>query len=299
LITLIVKLIVPQLIESVPSLINKLFNKGNEFLDYINNHQNDKRFVVIYDTMHKLNISFDETKFMNEYINPRINGMISTVYSSALGIIIFLKNIIIGIVISFYLLFHKKKMGKQAYMFLYGVFPKKIADNIYEEVKVGDKIFNGFLVGKLIDSLIIWVLAYIGMSILQLPYVPLNSTIIGLTNIIPIFGPLIGAIPCVIFVFIESPIKALICAVFILILQQIDGNVIGPKILGTSTGISSFWILFSIIVFGGFWGITGMIIGIPCFAIIYDLSKKIIYKLLYKKNLDNLIKDYEEEFHKK
>ena len=297
LIALIIKLVVPQLIESIPHLVKKMFEKANDLLDYISLHQNDKKFTIIYNTFEKMNISFDETKFMNQYINPHINTIISTLYSSALNIIIFLKNIIIGIVISFYLLFHKRRMRKQAHMILYGLFPGKVADNINEEIIVGDKIFNKFLVGKLIDSLIIWILAYIGMSILNLPYAPLNSVIIGITNIIPIFGPLIGAIPCVIFVCIESPIKALVCAIFILGLQQLDGNVIGPKILGSSTGISSFWILFSIIVFGGFWGITGMIIGIPCFAIIYDVSKKIIYKLLYKKNLNNLIEDYEKEYH--
>ena len=130
-----------------------------------------------------------------------------------------------------------------------------------------------------------------------MPFASLLSSIIGITNIIPFFGPFIGTVPCVIIVFVESPIKSIIFIIFIIILQQIDGNIIGPKILGSTTGVSSFWVLFSILIFGGLFGIIGMIVGIPLFAIIYDVIKKIVFKVLYKRKENDLIKNYNDKYH--
>ena len=132
-------------------------------------------------------------------------------------------------------------------------------------------MFEGFINGKLLDSLIIGVIALVCCNLLKFPYPALLATIIGVTNVIPFFGPFIGAIPCGLLVFLDSPIKCVYFAIFILVLQQFDGNILGPKILGDSTGLASFWVLFSILLFGGLFGFAGMVLGVPVFAMIYDL----------------------------
>jgi len=147
-----------------------------------------------------------------------------------------------------------------------------------------------------VDSAIIGVLCYIGCAAFKFPNALLVSVIVGITNIIPFFGPFLGAIPSVILILIESPIKALWFALFILALQQLDGNVIGPKILGNHTGVSSFWVLFSILLFGGLWGLVGMIIAVPLFAVIYDLIKRFVVRGLKKNDCADILQAYEAEF---
>jgi predicted PurR-regulated permease PerM len=159
-----------------------------------------------------------------------------------------------------------------------------------------DRMFGGFIDGKIVDSAIIGVLCYIGCLIFKFPNALLVSAIVGITNLIPFFGPFIGAIPSVLLILIESPVKAIWFALFILVLQQLDGNVIGPKILGDRTGLSSFWVLFSIILFGGLWGLVGMVICVPLFAVIYDLLKKLIYRGLRKNQRLDIWDEYKQEF---
>ena len=144
-------------------------------------------------------------------------------------------------------------------------------------------VFNNFLFGKLLDSLIIGVLCYLGMLPWKIPYAVLISSIVGITNIIPYFGPFIGAVPCTIILLLENPTKALIFTIFILILQQIDGNIIGPKVLGETIGLNSFWVMFSIILFGGLFGVVGMFLGVPIFAAFYVFFKRMIEDKLAKK----------------
>ena len=153
-------------------------------------------------------------------------------------------------------------------------------------------MFGGFIDGKLVDSAIIGVLCYIGASILRFPNALLVSVIVGVTNIIPFFGPFLGAIPGALLILIDSPIKALWFLVFILFLQQLDGNVIGPKILGNHTGVSSFWVLFSILLFGGMWGIVGMVIAVPLFAVIYDLLRRLVIRGLKKHGCEDMLGTY-------
>ena len=148
-----------------------------------------------------------------------------------------------------------------------------LGDAVLSEVLYADKMFGGFINGKIMDSAIIGVLCYIVCIIVKFPSALLVSVIIGVTNVIPFFGPFIGAVPATLLILIQNPIKALWFVLFILILQQLDGNVIGPKILGNTTGLSSFWVLFSILLFGGLWGFVGMIMGVPLFAVIYDVIK--------------------------
>ena len=167
---------------------------------------------------------------------------------------------------------------------------------IKEEVKYADKMFGGFINGKIMDSAIIGVLCYIGCLIFKFPSALLVSVIIGVTNVIPFFGPFIGAVPATLLILIQSPIKALWFVLFVLVLQQLDGNVIGPKILGNTTGLSSFWVLFAILLFGGLWGFVGMIVGVPLFAVIYDVIKKLVIHGLKRNKEIDLLQTYHDNF---
>jgi predicted PurR-regulated permease PerM len=165
-----------------------------------------------------------------------------------------------------------------------------------EEVAFVDRMFGGFIDGKIVDSAIMGVLCYIGCLIFKFPNALLISAFVGITNVIPFFGPFIGAIPSILLILIESPIKAVWFALFVLGLQQLDGNIIGPKILGNHTGVSSFWVLFSILLFGGLWGLVGMIVAVPLFAVIYDLLKRLVAKGLAKNGSSHILHEYNEDY---
>lgn len=208
-----------------------------------------------------------------------------------------LKNLVLGVLISIYILISRRKFGAQAKMLLHGIFPNRAARVIEKEVRYADRMFNGFLVGKIIDSAIIGVICFIGCLVLHLESPALIAVIIGVTNIIPFFGPFIGAIPCALMLLIQNPVHALIFVIFVFVLQQVDGNVIGPRILGDSTGLSSFWVLFAILLFGGLWGVAGMIVGVPLFAVIYDIIRQLVSIGLGKHGRSGLEAAYREEFH--
>ena len=213
-----------------------------------------------------------------------------------LNVVTVFKNLIIGIIVAIYLLASRKKFAQQAKLILYSILKPRWADTMLNEVLYADKMFGGFINGKIMDSAIIGVLCYIVCAIVKFPSALLVSVIIGVTNVIPFFGPFIGAVPATLLILIQSPIKALWFVLFILILQQLDGNVIGPKILGNSTGLSSFWVLFAILLFGGLWGFVGMIIGVPLFAVIYDVVKKLVIHGLRRNDELEMLGTYHETF---
>lgn len=224
---------------------------------------------------------------------PNLSTMVSSISQFIAAIISLLLDIIVAIIVSIYLLTRKKTFGAQSKKVLYAVFPVAWGDLILGETRNAYRILSGFINGKLIDSLIIALICLIGANMLKLPYTPLIATVIGVTNIIPFFGPFIGAIPCCILIFFVSPIKCLYFIGFIIALQQFDGNILGPKILGESTGLASFWVLFSIILFGGIFGVAGMIFGVPVFATIYSMLSRFIKFLLEKKELPQETTNYE------
>ena len=207
------------------------------------------------------------------------------------------KNLFLGILISVYIMASRKKFAAQGRLLLRGVFRRRLADMIEEEVRYADRMFNGFLMGKLLDSAIIGALCFIGTTLMGIKSAALVSVIVGVTNIIPFFGPLIGAIPCALLLLLENPLHCLYFVVFVVILQQLDGNVIGPKILGNSTGLSSFWVMFAILLFGGLWGITGMIVGVPLCAVLYDIARRLIRFGLKKHEHGELAEAYDRDFH--
>jgi predicted PurR-regulated permease PerM len=193
---------------------------------------------------------------------------------------------LIGLIIALYILLERERFGLQFKKITYAFFLKQDADRLVQLASISGKTFTNFLVGKTIDSIIIGLLCFIGMTIFNWPYALLISVIIGITNMIPVFGPFIGAIPSIFILFIVNPMYTLWFALFILVLQQIDGNIIGPLILGDSMGLPSLWIMFAIIVGGGFFGIIGMFLGVPIFAIIYVIVKEIVNQRLSKKQLE-------------
>ncbi len=199
---------------------------------------------------------------------------------------------ILAVFFSVYFLASKEKLTAQLKKLLRSVTHKNLYNSILELATFTDKTFGGFFVGKIIDSLIIGILCYVVLAICQMPYALLISVIVGITNIIPVVGPIIGAIPGVFIIFIVDPGKALWFILIIIIIQQLDGNVIGPKILGQTTGISALWVLFSITVMGSLWGFLGMIVAVPIFAVIYSLVKIATEKRLAKRELPTATLDY-------
>ena len=223
---------------------------------------------------------------------PYASNVVSGVGTGVWNVLLFVKNLLIGLIAAVYLLANRKKFSKQGILVIRSLVKPRWADLILEEIAFVDKMFGGFIDGKLVDSAIIGILCYIGCSALRFPNALLVSVIVGVTNIIPFFGPFLGAIPGALLILIESPIKALWFLVFILVLQQLDGNIIGPKILGNHTGVSSFWVLFSILLFGGMWGIVGMIIAVPLFAVLYDLLRRLVIRGLKKHGCEDMLNAY-------
>jgi len=224
---------------------------------------------------------------MQEYIKTILGGV-----GRAFSI---LWNSILGLMISVYLLAGKEKFAGRSKKLTYSIFKRHTANEIIKDVRFANKTFIGFFGGKIIDSIIIGILCFIGTTILRTPYAALVSLFVGITNIIPYFGPFIGAIPSALLIFLVDPMhpwNTVFFVIFILILQQIDGNVIGPKILGDSTGLEGFWVIFAITVFGGFFGIPGMIVGVPLFAIIYTGLRALAARSLNKKKLSSESTEY-------
>ena len=180
-------------------------------------------------------------------------------------------NLVIGFVIAIYVLFDKEKFKGQIKKILYALFDSKKVENILDNAKSTDKVFGDFFNAKLIDSFIVGIICFIGMVIFKMPYATMISVIVGVTNIIPYFGPYIGAIPSALIILLVDPGMCLWFLLFIFVLQQFDGSILGPKILGSKTGLSSFWVLFSLLIFGSIFGVVGMILGVPIFSIIYSV----------------------------
>ena len=205
--------------------------------------------------------------------------------------------LLIGLVVSVYFLAIRKQFAAQARLLLHAVCNDKWVGRVEREVRYTDRMFNGFLMGKLLDSLVIGILCLIGCVAMGFSSAPLISVIVGVTNIIPFFGPFIGAVPCAFLLLLEKPIYCLMFIIFIIILQQLDGNVIGPKILGDSTGLSALWVMFGILLFGGLWGIVGMLVGVPLMAVIYDIVRQMTFGGVRKRGHGEMIDAYRKEFH--
>ena len=215
-------------------------------------------------------------QWLRTTVLPNLTGVVAGVSGMVVGFLVLVKDLLIAVIVSVYLLARKDVFAAQSKKIVYSLFRTEIADLIVDEVRNAYKIMSGFINGKLLDSLIIGIICLVCCNIFKFPYPALIAVVVGVTNIIPFFGPFIGAIPCGLLIFLVNPLQAVYFAVFILALQQFDGNILGPKILGDSTGLASFWVLFSILLFGGLFGFAGMVLGVPVFAMIYSVVSRLV-----------------------
>ena len=214
--------------------------------------------------------------WLRSNILPNVTGVVTGVSVAFLGLLNLVKDLVIAIIVSVYLLARKDILAAQSKKIVYSLLPTRGADLVVEETRSAYRIMSGFINGKILDSLIIGVICLVCCNLFQFPYPALLATIVGVTNVIPFFGPFIGAIPCILLILIINPLQSVYFALFILVLQQFDGNILGPKILGDSTGLASFWVLFSIILFGGLFGFAGMVLGVPVFAMFYNIVSRLV-----------------------
>jgi len=286
--------VIPALFGSIQGIVANIPGYLNDGRDWIANLFSDNPEIneMIVDNYQEITIAV--TNFINNSLAPSMDNVVATISSGLIDIIKFFLNLIIGFITSIYVLYGKENFCAQAKKMLYSTVSLDKAKVVLDNVRYVHKIFSGFLFGKIIDSLIVGLICFVGMVILKIPYAPLVAVIVCVTNVIPYFGPFIGAIPSAILIFLVSPSKCLVFGIFILILQQFDGNILGPKILSGKTGLSSFWILFSILIFGGLFGFAGMIFGVPLFAVIYAFIQGLCKNRLEKSKLFIETKEYEK-----
>lgn len=289
----ILSLILPELYKSVYALINNLPMYMVKFEQIVQNFEfieNRDSLLNIVETI--VNSSRD---FLQNKIIPNIDNLLSNFYSGVITVIRFFFNIVIGLIVMIYMFNLKDKLALQSKKFVYAVFDKNIAENVIEECKYVYKVFVDFFMGKIIDSLIIFVITLIFMHIFNFPYALLVSLLIGITNIIPFFGPFIGGGISFILVVLINPIKGLYLLLFVIVIQQFDGNILGPRILGRKIGIESFYVLVSILIFGGLFGFAGMIIAVPLWVVLARLLSRFIDNLLINKKMSTDYKAYKEK----
>ena len=290
----LVYLILPQMLSSIQTLIQNsgiYMDNLSAWLDGLfKNYPLLDQYVG--DMLESININLGN--WLQTTLLPRLGNVVTSVTSGVYGVAKSIYNLIIGIIVSIYLLNDKEGFLAAVKRMSYSVFSVETVERIRIGLNFVDKTFMSFLNGKLLDSFIIGIICYIVCSILQMPYTLLVSVIVGVTNIIPFFGPLIGAVPSALIILMVNPTKCLIFVIFVIILQQIDGNIIGPRILGNSTGITGFWVIFSIILGGGLFGFWGMFLGVPVFVVLYSLANNLIVKKLKRSDLPWELNDYKE-----
>ena len=292
-IAVLIRLLIPQLIISIEDLITSMGDKVQSLMDWINRFlKQDSPAAGYMDTL--IN---DASKYLEKWLRKNVmeqSDFIANITTGVYNVVKAVFNAIIGLIISVYVLMTKEKFIGQAKKIIYAIFRPRYGNVVMEVIRKADDVFGGFFIGKIIDSLIIGCICFVGLAILRMPYVALISVIVGVTNIIPFFGPYIGAIPSFILIFLVDPMKGVYFIIFIIILQQVDGNVIGPKILGNTTGLSPFWVIFAILLFGGSFGVIGMLFGVPIFAMIYYIVKRIVEHILKKRRLPEETEQYIE-----
>ncbi len=285
-------MIIPQLIESIVNIAKTLPSSIERLLEWIQ---------VKFDQIPQITGPMEQwlgdvttrfTAWVEEILIPEYESVLTGISDGLFGVLNVIKNFFIGIVICVFFINRKEVFAAQSKKLVLAVLKEESADMFLKGSAFTNKTFSGFITGKIIDSAIIGVICFIFMSIFGWPYAALISIIIGVTNIIPFFGPFIGAIPSALLLLMEDPKICLYFVIFILILQQVDGNIIGPKILGDSTGLPSFWVLFAILVGGGLFGFVGMVVGIPIFAVIYAYICFAVNKKLEKKGMSTDLRDY-------
>ena len=292
LIGIFVSILVPALGSSIVTLVNNMSKYVTSFIAWTEEIgiKDTTIFVMLGEYLTEFTASL-EVWAKNDLL-PLVQQYIAQITTGVFAVFKTFLNFIIGIVVVVYVMSIEETLRGQGKKAIYAFFPAQKGNLIIATLRKSNEIFGGFIMGKILDSAIIGVICYIGCLILRIPSALLVAVIIGVTNVIPFFGPFIGAIPSVLIVLIQSPIHGIYLAIFILILQQVDGNIIGPKILGDTTGLSSFWVLFAILVAGGLFGFVGMLLGVPVFAVIYYIIQEVIKYRMEKRKLSSNTEDY-------
>lgn len=275
-IILLIAAIVPSVISCIVGVIDTLPGNVQNFIKVVQSGKLGEYEVTgtISDMLTKL-VDYVEN-WATKTLLPEAKTYLLQITSGVINIVKAVINFIVGIIVAAYVLMIKESLIGQSKKAIYAIFKPRQGNIIIETMHKADEIFGGFIIGKIIDSAIIGVICYVGCSILHIPDAMLVAVIVGVTNIIPVFGPFIGAVPSLLLVVVQSPWHALYLLIFIILLQQVDGNIIGPKILGSSTGLSSFWVMFAILIGGGLFGFLGMLLGVPVFAMIYYIVQRLV-----------------------
>ncbi len=281
----LILLIVPQLFDSIQKIITRFPFYISSLTTWTNGVIKEHKELQDFYNAYWENITDYATKEFLPKLQSVMQSVSSTILGSVWGVLVFVFNFLIGLILSVYLLYQKEIYIAQSKKVIYSMLSEERANTLINNLRYANKAFGGFLAGKLVDSLIIGLICFILTTLFQIPYALLVSVIVGVTNIIPFFGPYIGGIVCGFLVLMVDPVKTLVFVIMVLVLQQFDGNILGPKILGDSTGLNSFWIIFAITVFSGIFGALGMFIGVPVFAVIYAAFKTFINTRLEKKEL--------------
>lgn len=293
-ITIFFLYVIPELYSTIKFLVDHLTEQIQGVLDWANYVTRGHFEKQLNDAKHSdINAAIEDgLGWVQNYLNLTTDQVVKQVVTGAISVGRLLVDIVIGLIVSVYVLCSKESFKAQAKKIIYSIFAPKNANVVLEIARKTSDIFYGFIIGKIIDSIIIGIICAIFMKIAGLPYILLCSVIVGVTNIIPVFGPYFGAVPTVIIIFLTNPPQGITFLIFVIILQQVDGNIIGPAILGDSTGLSPFWVVVAIVVGGGLFGVPGMIIGVPTMALIYYLVGRLTSYRVRKKGLPEETDDY-------
>ncbi len=276
----LVAIVVPELIKSVMEIFDNTGSIVASVQKWIN------KFLRNYPSLEQA-----ATKWLSDFntdlgtIYDNVKPMLENILTGAWGVVTVVKNFLLGLIVSVYMLCSKEKLLAQIKKIIISITKKRTCQKIMSVCSQANTVFSGFITGKLIDSTIIGLICFIGLTIMGMPYSTMISVLIGVTNIIPFFGPLIGAVPTSLLILLLEPKKCIIFVIFVIVLQQFDGNILGPKILGDSTGLPGFWVLISLLVFGGLFGFVGMVMAVPTSALAYSFLRSSVEEKLRRKNL--------------
>jgi len=283
-------IVVPELVESIKNLFNNMGDLRNKLENWIKNTFSNYPSLVETAT-EKIDAFTKDASVIFEKIQPMMDDLVS----GAWDVLSFIKDFVLGFIVSIYMLCNKETLLAQIKKTIVSITKKSTCAKIMNISSQANKVFSGFITGKIIDSIIIGLLCFIGLTLMGMPYNIMIAVIVGVTNIIPFFGPIIGAVPSTLLMLIVDPKKAILLFIFILILQQFDGNILGPKILGDSTGLPGFWVLVSLIICGGLFGFAGMVLAVPMFALLYSFTRSWVENKLKIKKLPVTTEYYKQD----
>lgn len=287
----LIAIIVPQVIESLMSIFDSVPTYMNNLYDWVNKQLNDYPEIMDYVNTQLETIQSTVISWVNGII-PKVGDWAIKLKDGAVGFAVAIKDFLIGFIVAVYLLLDKEKFIAMLKKMITALLPEKARSELFRIAQRTNQSLSGFISGKILDSALIGMLCFIAMTLMKLDFPVLISVIIGVTNIIPFFGPFIGAIPSALLILLADPSKTFIFILLIFLLQQLDGNIIGPFILGDTTGLPAFWVMFAIFLGGGLFGFAGMLLGVPIFAVIYTLVQEILEYLLNAKGLSTNTEDY-------